>query len=141
MSNLPTIQGGLMPKGPRQSRNPVEKLQAYGTQLENIFQAILESAEKPDFVSSIIALKKKIEDDTSNKTKLNKEAREVTKLLQTYPGLSKQILISLRSKISEYKALNVLEQYKTAIETQPKKRAGSKGKRSSESTEQGSEPK
>lgn len=101
-----------MPKGPRQSRNPVEKLQSFAGQLDNIVQAIFESAEKPDFASSIVALKKQNEEEQSQKTNLNKDAREVTKLLQTYPGLSKQVVLSLRSKIAEYKALGVLDKYK-----------------------------
>jgi len=109
-----------MPKGSRKSRNPVEKLLTQVSQLDNTVHAILDAACNPDFAEAIAALKKKQEEEKSKKYKLNKEAREVSKLLQTYPGLSKQILSSLKSKISEYKTLGVIEKYKTEPEPQVK---------------------
>jgi hypothetical protein len=103
-------------KGSRKSRNPVEKLQSQISQLQNVCDAILDSAENPDFAQSIIELRKKKESEQSNKSKLGKEAREAVKLLRKYPGLSKQFLSSIRSKISEYRSLNVLDKYKTESE-------------------------
>jgi len=122
-----------MAKGPRKARNPVEKLQSHVAQMDNIVQAILDSADKPEFASSIVALRQKREEEESGKTKLNKDAREVSKLLKLYPGLSKQVLVSLRSKISEYKTLNVLEKYKTEIEPQPRKKKAAAANNSGES--------
>ena len=101
-----------MSRGPRQSRNPVEKLQEHVSQLGNIVEAILESAEKPDFVESVLALKRKKKEEKTGKTDVNKEAKEVGKLLQMYPGLSKQVLASLRSRIAEYNILGVIDKYK-----------------------------
>ncbi|HON12011.1 MAG TPA: hypothetical protein PLE24_14185 [Chitinispirillaceae bacterium] len=101
-----------MSRGPRQSRNPVEKLQEHVSQLGNIVEAILESAEKPDFVESVLALKRKKKEGKTGKADVNKEAKEVGKLLQMYPGLSKQVLGMLRSRIGEYKELGVIEKYK-----------------------------
>jgi len=107
-----------MPKGTRNTRNPVEKLLLQVSQLDNTVNAVLESADKPDFAKSISALKLKIEENKSSQSKLNKEAREVSKLLQTYPGLSRQVLSSLKSKIAEYKTLGVIDKYKTEPEPQ-----------------------
>lgn len=120
-----------MPRGQRQSRNPVEKLQSHVAQLGNIVQSILEAAEKPDFVTSIVALRKAQEEAQAKKSKLNNDAREVVKLLQTYPGLSKQVLVSLKSKITEYKFLDVLDKYKTDPEPQEKKKPEPKQKAAS----------
>jgi len=104
-----------MPKGKRQARNPVEKLQVISGQLENAVEAVMEAALKPDFSTLIQQLKAKREEESEKKTKLNKEAREVTKLLVQYPGLSRQVLSGLKSKIAEYKALSVLDKYKMDI--------------------------
>jgi len=109
-----------MPRGGRAIKNPFEKLILQYGQIENTIQAIIDSAEKPDFVSSIVSLKQKMEDEASNKSKLNDDAREVLKLLQTYPGLSKSVLAHLRSKISEYKSLGILDKYKSDPEPQEK---------------------
>lgn len=117
-----------MPRGQRQSRNPVEKLFEQAGQIENTLQALLESAGKPDFINSIESLRKKREEDQSKKSKLNADSREVLKLLQTYPGLSKTILVSLKSKISEYKNLGILDKYKTDPEPQEKPKVGAKQK-------------
>lgn len=120
-----------MPRGQRQSRNPVEKLQSHVAQLENIVQSILEAADKPDFVASVVALRKAQEEAQAKKSKMNNDSREVVKLLQTYPGLSKQVLVSLKSKITEYKSLDVLDKYKTDPEPQEKKKPEPKQKASS----------
>lgn len=111
-----------MPKGKRQSRNPVEKLQSSISQLNNIFLSILDSADKPDFMTTLVAFKKSMTDLDSKKSKPNSDALEIIKLLQTYPGLSKQILSYLKFRISEYKALNVLDKYKSEEVVAPKKR-------------------
>lgn len=103
-----------MPKGIRQSKNPIEKLDSHIAHLGNIIQAIYDSAEKPDFVSGILALKAKRQYATSVANSQNKEAREVDKLLKLYPGLAKPILSALKSKILEYKALDILDKYKTS---------------------------
>jgi hypothetical protein len=102
-----------MPKGTRQARNPVEKLVAQVSQLNNVVDSILESADKPGFVEAIVALKSKKTETQAKGPNQNKEAKEVNKLLKTYPGLAKSILSTLKSKISEYKALGVIDKYKS----------------------------
>lgn len=102
-----------MPKGQRKPRNPIEKLMSCVAQMENTVQSVLDNADKPEFVNSIIALRKKKEEENNKKSTINDEAREVVKQLQKYPGLSKQSLSFLRSKISEYKTLNILSKYET----------------------------
>jgi hypothetical protein len=102
-----------MPKGPRQSKNPVEKLVLQVSQLNNTVDSILDSAVKPGFADAIIALKTKRDEEHSKGPNQDKEAREVCKLLGTYPGLAKSILSALKSKISEYKALGVIDKYKS----------------------------
>lgn len=123
-----------MPRGKRQSKNPVEKLITQVSQLDNIVQAILEGADKPDFVSSIISLRKLKEVEESKKTKLNSDGNETVKILQTYPGLSKVCLSFLKSKCSEYKSLGVLDQYKTDQESSRVSKKGPKKNKVEEST-------
>lgn len=101
-----------MPRGVRKTRNPVERLQDLVSQLENVTEAILEEAEKTDFAGSIALLKARMKDAAAKKVILCKDAQEVSRHLQTYPGISKQVLASLRMKIAEYKSLGVLEKYK-----------------------------
>jgi hypothetical protein len=111
-----------MPKGVRKSRNPVEKLQEIVSQLQNVTEAILNEAAKPDFPASVAQLKARSREKESKKIRLSKEACEVSKLLQTFPGLSKQVLAALKSKIAEYQLLGVLEKYKVE---QPASKAAS----------------
>ncbi len=115
-----------MPKGQRQTRNPVERLFAVSSMLENVVQSVLDSADNPTFASSIIEFRKKREEEESKKSNLNKDAREVMKLLQTYPGLSKQTLGHLRSKIAEYKDLDIIEKYKIDSESIEKQKGEEK---------------
>jgi hypothetical protein len=105
-----------MAKGPRKQRNPIEKLQDQIAQLDNTARAIIEAADKPGFADAVAAFKKNQESEKAQDSKTNKEAREVAKLLHTYPGLSKQVLSALKSKIAEYKSLGVIEKYKTETE-------------------------
>ena len=93
----------------RKTRNPVERLQDLVSQLGNVTESILEEAEKPDFAGSIA----KMRDAAAKKVILCKDAQEVSRHLQMYPGISRQVLASLRMKIAEYKSLGVLEKYKT----------------------------
>ena len=111
-----------MPKGQRKARNPVEKLQVMVSMMENITNSIVENAGKPEFAASMEALRSRIETGKDGKTKQNKEAREVAKQLRTYPGLARQTLTFVKGKIGEYKALNVLDQYKIEPEPQQKKK-------------------
>jgi hypothetical protein len=104
-----------MPKGVRKTRNPVERLQDLVSQLGNVTEAILEDAQKPEFSSAIALLKAKRKQEESEKVHLCKDAQEVVRYLQTYPGISRQVLASLRMKIAEYKNLGVLDKYKTDI--------------------------
>lgn len=111
-----------MAKGNCQARNPLEKLQALTGQLENAVDSIMDAASKPDFSTLIQQLKTKREGEALKKTKLNKEGREISKLLVHYPGLSRQILSGLKSKIAEYKALAVIDKYKTDLPAPERKK-------------------
>jgi len=112
-----------MAKGPRKQRNPVEKLQDQIAQLDNTVRAIIEAADKPGFADTVSAFKKSQESKKDLDSKANKESHEIAKLLQTYPGLSKQVLSALKLKIAEYKSLGVIDKYKT----EPEPQARSKG--------------
>jgi hypothetical protein len=103
----------MMARVVRKTRNPVERLQDLVSQLGNVTESILEEAEKPDFAGSIALLKTKMQDAAAKKVILCKDAKEVSRHLQMYPGISRQVLASLRMKIAEYKSLGVLEKYKT----------------------------
>jgi|LFRM01.1.fsa_nt_gb hypothetical protein len=106
-----------MSKRQRISKNPVDKLIQNVSQLDNIVKSILENADKPDFVSSLVSLRQQKEEEDSKKSRLSSEGTEIVKILQTYPGLSKVALVFLKSKISEYKSLGVLDQYKSGAES------------------------
>lgn len=116
-----------MTKGLRQSRNPVERLVSLKSQLENVVQAILDSASNPNFSKEIEELKKQIDAEESKKSNINKESREIMKLLQTYPGLSKQVLTFLKTRINDYTEINAIDKFKddqqdaSAKSTEPKK--------------------
>lgn len=99
----------------RTIQNPLEKLMTLSSQLDNVIKSIFENAGKPEFQSSLLELKAKL--DNSESSEMSKDASEIVKLLQQYDGLSKPTLQFLRSKIAEYKDLGVLENYKTAIQT------------------------
>jgi hypothetical protein len=109
-----------MPKGPRKSRNPVERLVAQVSQLNHVVDSILDSADKPGFVEAIVTFKEKKSGGSSRGQNQNKQSREVNKLLKIYPGLAKPILITLKSKISEYKGLGVIDKYKTVAQDKEK---------------------
>ena len=55
-----------MSKRQRISKNPVDKLIQNVSQLDNIVKSILENADKPDFVSSLISLRQQKEEEDSN---------------------------------------------------------------------------
>lgn len=115
-----------MPKGKRTPVNPVEKLEIIATQLVNIKDSLIEAASKPDFAQKIADLKAKLAVEEKSKSNLNKETLEIVKHLKAYPGLSKQILTHVRSKIAEYKTLNILETFKTELAPVERKKRGSK---------------
>ena len=76
-------------------------------------ELILNESGNPEFAATIAELKEKIESAEANK--LNKEAREVSKQLLKFPGLSKQVLAVVRAKIAEYKLLGVIDKFKKEL--------------------------
>ena len=104
-----------MTKGVRKEVNPGAKLQSLINHFEKTMKLILNEAGKPEFTASIAQLKGKREAAAAKKNKLNKDAQEVSRHLQKYPGLSRQVLTALRSKIAEYKELGVIEKYMTGL--------------------------
>ncbi len=115
-----------MAKGQRKASNPVEKLNGLSGQLENTIEAIIEAAARPEFAALMQEMKAKRAEEESKKTKLNKESREVIKLLRKYPGLSRSVLAGVKQKISEYKGLGVLVTYEKELPPVERKKKGSK---------------
>lgn len=115
-----------MPKGKRTPVNPIEKLETIAGQLVNIKDALIEAASKQDFALLIAALKEKQVGEQQSKSHLNKETSEIVKHLKAYPGLSKQILTHVRSKIAEYRTLKILETFEKELAPVERKKRGSK---------------
>lgn len=115
-----------MAKGKREPVNPVTKLEIIASQLVNLKNSLIEAASKPDFAQKVAALKAKQAGEDQTKSKLNKESSEIVKHLKAYPGLSRQILTHVRSKIAEYKTLNILETFKNELPPVERKKRGPK---------------
>lgn len=98
---------------PRSTKNPIDKLLENVSSFEGIVQSIFENAaSNPNFIKEIIEIKKKNDEENSNKQKLTEDGQDIVKLLETYPGLSKYVLSHVKGKISEYKSLGLLESMK-----------------------------
>jgi hypothetical protein len=98
--------------GIKKGVNSGKKIQNLILQFERTMKLILKEAGKPEFAASITQLKEEIKASDEKKNKLNQDARSVSKHLQTYPGLSRQVLTAIRAKIAEYRTLGVIEKYK-----------------------------
>lgn len=112
-------QENLKQKRPRKLRNPYERLLQSAAQLSNIVDLIFDSAESPDLKEALLDARK-IRDDRKTKSEeknvivksYDGDLGEIIKLLEQYPQLAKQILAHTKSKISEYKNLGVLKDFK-----------------------------
>jgi len=117
-----------MAKGKREPVNPVAKLEIIASQLMNLKESFIRAVSQPDFVQKVAALKAKQAGEDQTKSRLNKETREIVKHLRAFPGLSRQILTHVRSKIAEYKTLNILETFKNELPPVERKKRAPKQK-------------
>jgi hypothetical protein len=97
----------------RQAVNPVEKLLSISKTLSNTIDSLMENCcENPEqFITKVKLLKEQLPGE-DKKQPSSKDASEVSKLLRAFPGLSRLTLDFIKDKITEYKNLNVLNNYR-----------------------------
>jgi hypothetical protein len=121
-----------MPRGKRTKINPAAKLVDLHKKLGNTLDALLASADSPDFLPGLKAVRDQIQAEAKESSTLDKPTKDVMKIMGQYnEDFSKLILSMVRGKVSELKELGAIDQFK---KQQPKPQPSSSA--SSEASEE-----
>jgi len=92
---------------------PVEKILVISRMLNTQVQSLLENITAEDFIKNAEELRKRIEAEEAAKSQINKPSKEILKILSEYnEAFARQVLLQVKGKIAELKALGVLEKFK-----------------------------
>jgi len=118
----------------RKTPNPVSKLINLNNQLALTIESLVQSSAEPDFQEQVQTIKADLEKREKKENALNREAKEISRILSRYPGLSKEVLFDVKTKVSNYKRLDILDNFRKIEKSETKNQEPKKA--SSISTEE-----